>query len=189
MYTGSLFKECTTAIWWWRPPYGRHWGGCAVHTENCVKCPTAGPRVCNIEISLSLSLSLSLSQYRTRDNTEEKYTELGTIQKKNINNKFTVTYNLLKWILGSSKYESTSATCSYFRVQSCDSVLWNLIYKFFRRVEAWMRDTWMGHSAGRRDIQQSGGGHLPARHWTIDIHDCCLLNIMAYGKNNIFFRK
>ena len=50
--------------------------------------------------------------------------------------RFVVSYhNILKRVIGLSKYESTSATCTFFRVQSCNSVMRNLMYTFLKRVD------------------------------------------------------
>ena len=50
--------------------------------------------------------------------------------------RFVVSYhNILKRVIGLSKFESTSATCAFFRVQSCESVIRKLIYKFLRRTD------------------------------------------------------
>ena len=56
--------------------------------------------------------------------------------KKGTMTQFAVSYHsLLKRVIGLSKFESTSATCAIFRVQSCASVIRNLIYRFLKRVE------------------------------------------------------
>ena len=52
-------------------------------------------------------------------------------QEKVYVTKFVTSYhNLLKRILGLSQFESTSTTCTYFRVPPCEAMLHNLIYRF-----------------------------------------------------------
>ena len=56
--------------------------------------------------------------------------------RKETMNRLIVSYhNLLKRIIGLSKYESASMTCAFFRVQNCESVLRKLTYKFLERVD------------------------------------------------------
>ena len=56
--------------------------------------------------------------------------------RKGTMTKFVTCYhNLLKRALGLSKFESTSATCTYFGVSSCEAVIRGLIYRFMTRVD------------------------------------------------------
>ena len=40
-------------------------------------------------------------------------------------------HNVLKRLIGHSKYESTSMTCTSYRDQSCEALIRNVIYNFF----------------------------------------------------------
>ena len=49
--------------------------------------------------------------------------------------KLQITYhNILKRNIGLSKYESTSATCTFTNTQCCQSTIRNLVYKFVCRL-------------------------------------------------------
>ena len=84
--------------------------------------------MCTIDVKLKLFETHCSSMYSA---------QLWSKFRKDTMKRFVVSYhNILKRFIGLSKYESTSATCTYFRVFSCESVMRNLMYKFIARVEA-----------------------------------------------------
>ena len=57
--------------------------------------------------------------------------------KKSTITKLQISYhNILKMILGMSKYESTSYLCTLFDIQCCQSVIRKLVYGFMCRLDS-----------------------------------------------------
>ena len=73
-------------------------------------------------------------------------------------------HNILKRALGLSKSESTSATCIYFGVTSCEAVIRGLIYRFMTRVDrssnAIMSAIWLSSLRYRSRIRRTWIGRL-----------------------------
>ena len=83
--------------------------------------------MCTVDVKLKLFEAHCSSMYSA---------QLWWSFKKDTMKRFIVSYhNILKRVIGLSKYESTSATCTFFRVQSCEAVIRNLMYKFIVRVD------------------------------------------------------
>ena len=88
--------------------------------------------MCTVEVKLALFRAHCTSMYCSH---------LWWNFRKGSMTKFVTSYhNLLKRILGLSKFESTSASCAYFRVPSCEAVLRNMIYRFMMRVDRCSND-------------------------------------------------
>ena len=62
------------------------------------------------------------------------YSSLVVELQENVNLQITY-HNILKMNIGLSKFESTSATCAITNTQFCQSVIRNLVYKLFCRLE------------------------------------------------------
>ena len=83
--------------------------------------------MCTVDVKLKLFETYCSSMYCAH---------LWWNYRKATMNRLIVSYhNLLKRLIGLSKFESTSMTCAYFRVLNCESVFRKLIYKFLRRLE------------------------------------------------------
>ena len=83
--------------------------------------------MCSVDVKLKLFQAHCTPMYCS---------QLWWCYRKKTMARFVTSYhNLLKRTLGLSKYESTSATCAFFGVSSCEAVIRGLIYKFMKRVD------------------------------------------------------
>ena len=83
--------------------------------------------MCSAEVKLELFRAHCTSMYCSH---------LWWNFRKGTMKKFVTCYhNLLKRSLGLSKFESTSATCAYFGVPSCEAVIRSFVYRFMTRAD------------------------------------------------------
>ena len=83
--------------------------------------------MCSVEVKLELFRAHCTSMYCSH---------LWWNFRKGTMKKFVTCYhNLLKRSLGLSKFESTSATCAYFGVPSCEAVIRSFVYRFMTRAD------------------------------------------------------
>ena len=83
--------------------------------------------MCSVDVKLALFRAYCTSMYCSH--------LWWSFRKETMTRFVTCYHNLLKRALGLSKFGSTSATCAYFRVSSCEAVIRGLVYRFMTRVE------------------------------------------------------
>ena len=81
--------------------------------------------MCTVDVKLKLFEAHCSSMYSA---------QLWWNFKKDTMKRFIVSYhNILKRVIGLSKYESMSATCTYFRAQSCEAVVLKPNVQIYRK--------------------------------------------------------
>ena len=89
--------------------------------------------------------------------------------------KFAISYhNLLKRVIGLSKYESTSMTCASNRVSSCAEVLRNVIYRFMSRVNGIVENAFGIFAQTWRIYRRPMNGNV--QHACKIVHATCILH-------------